>query len=247
MSAHTEPRSRLLQAALNGGRRKEDHPAVPTTAPEVADAAAQCVQAGARAIHIHVRDARGLESVAPDDVARCVAALRAAIPGTPVGVSTGAWILPEPELRHRTVSAWTVQPDYASVNFHESGAEQLATTLLSRGAGIEVGLPDPVAAERLVRSRLAPRCLRVLIEPQAQELDAALRTVGEIEAVLDAAGIDLPRLLHGLDHTAWQLIATAAARGYDTRVGFEDTLALPDGSPAPTNVALVAAARRTFA
>lgn len=246
MSTHA-PSPRLLQAALNGQRRREDHAAIPTTPAEVGDAAAQCVAAGAGAIHIHVRDAVGRESLAPHDVARCLAALRAAVPGTPVGVSTGVWIMPQPRLRRSTVSAWTTQPDYASVNFNESGAEQLATTLLSRGAGIEVGLPDPVAAERLVRSRLAPRCLRVLIEPQAQELDAALRTVGEIEAVLDAAGIDLPRLLHGLDHTAWPLIATAAARGYDTRVGFEDTLALPDGSPAPTNVALVAAARRTFA
>ena len=247
MSAQSKPRTRLLQAALNGGRRKDDHAAVPTTAQEVADAAAQCVQAGARAIHVHVRDARGLESVAPDDVARCVAALRAAIPGTPVGVSTGAWIMPEPELRYRTVSAWTVQPDYASVNFHESGAEELAVLLLSRGTGIEAGLPEAVAAERLVRSRLAPRCLRVLIEPQAQELDVALRTVEEIEAVLDSGGIDLPRLLHGLDHTAWPLIGTAAARGYDTRIGFEDTLSLPDGMPAPTNAALVTAAHRAFA
>jgi len=247
MSPRAESRTRLLQAALNGTRRREEHPAVPTSPAELADAAAQSVKAGARAIHVHVRDAHGIESVAPDDVARCIEALRAAIPGTPVGVSTGAWIMPEPELRHRTVSAWTVQPDYASINFHESGAEQLATLLLSRGTGIEVGLPETVAAERLARSRLAPRCLRVLIEPQAQELDAALRAVEEIEAVLDTAGIVLPRLLHGLDRTAWPLIDTAAARGYDTRIGFEDTLTLPDGSPAESNAALVTAARRSFA
>jgi uncharacterized protein (DUF849 family) len=246
MSPLAKPRTRLLQAALNGGRRKEDHPGVPTTGPEMADAAAQCVEAGARAIHVHVRDVRGLESVASDDVARCVTALRAGIPRTPLGVSTGAWIIPETELRHRAISAWTVQPDYASVNFHESGAEELATLLLSRGTGIEVGLPEPVAAERLVRSRLAPHCLRVLIEPQAQELDAALRTVKEIEVVLDSGGVALPRLLHGLDHTAWPLIGTAAARGYDTRIGFEDVLTLPDGSPAPSNAALVTAARHTL-
>ena len=115
------------------------------------------------------------------------------------------------------------------------------------GTGIEVGIPEAVAAERLVRSHLAPRCLRVLIEPQDQELDASLRTVKEIEAVLDAGGVALPRLLHGLDHTAWPLIGTAAARGYDTRIGFEDTLTLPDGTPAPTNAALVTAAHHTFA
>jgi uncharacterized protein (DUF849 family) len=33
-------------------------------------------------------------------------------------------------------------------------------------------------------------------------------------------------------------------RGYDTRIGFEDVLTLPDGSQAPSNEALVAEAVR---
>jgi len=246
MSAPTTARPRLLQAALNGARRREDHPALPTSSLDLADAAAQSVAAGAAAIHVHVRDTRGVESVAPDDVARAVTALRVAVPGIPVGVSTGAWIMPETELRHQTVSAWTVHPDYASVNFDEPGAELLAQLLLSRGTGIEAGLARPVAAQRLIRSGLAPRCLRVLIEPQAQQLDAALGTVAEIEALLDAAGVTLPRLLHGMDGTAWPMIAEAAARGYDTRIGFEDTLTLPDGSMAASNAVLVTLARRSF-
>jgi uncharacterized protein (DUF849 family) len=246
MSPPTAMRPRILQAALNGARRCEEHPALPTSSPELADAAVQCVAAGAVAIHVHVRDGRGSESLAPDDVARALGALRAAIPGVPVGVSTGAWIMPDTELRHRTVSAWTVLPDYASVNFDEPGADRLATLLLSRGTGIEAGLSKPVAAERLVRSGLASRCLRVLIEPQAQQLDVALATTAEIETLLDAAAIHLPRLLHGIDRTAWPLITEAAARGYDTRIGFEDTLTLPDGSLAASNAVLVATARRTF-
>jgi uncharacterized protein (DUF849 family) len=246
MSTPGTRRPRLLQAALNGARRREDHPALPTTAAELADAAARSVAAGAVAIHVHARDERGIESVAPPDVARVVAALRTAVPGIPVGVSTGAWIMPETELRHQTVSAWDQLPDYASVNFDEPGAERLAQLLLSRGVGIEAGLARPAAAERLVRSGLAPRCLRVLIEPQAQQLDLALRTVAEIEALLDAAGVTLPRLLHGIDRTAWPMIAEAAARGYDTRIGFEDTLTLPDGSLAASNAVLVTLARGSF-
>ena len=234
---------RLLQVALNGQRRPEEHPAIPTTPAQLAAAAAQCVAAGARAVHVHVRDARGRESLAPDDVARCLTALRSTAPGTPAGVSTGAWILADPEERYRTVAAWTAQPDYASVNFHEAGAERLAELLLSRGAGIEVGLIEPGAVRRLAQSGLAPRCLRLLLEPQEQDLDAALATVAMIERELDAAGIGLPRLLHGLDETAWPLIGVAAARGYDTRIGFEDILTLPDGSPAASNAALVAEAR----
>lgn len=239
-------RLRLLQAALNGARRREDHPALPTTSPELAAAASQSVAAGAMAIHVHVRDARGLESVAPNDVARAVAALRGAVPGIPFGVSTGAWIMPETERRYQTVSAWELLPDYASVNFDEPGAEQLAQLLLSRRVGVEAGLARPVAAERLVQSGLAPHCLRVLIEPQARRLDEALAIVADIERLLDAAGITLPRLLHGIDATAWPLIAEAASRGYDTRIGFEDTLTLPNGTLAESNAVLVALARRSF-
>jgi uncharacterized protein (DUF849 family) len=51
-------------------------------------------------------------------------------------------------------------------------------------------------------------------------------------------------VLHGLNQTAWDLIDEAAARGYDTRVGFEDILTLPDGNQAPGNGALVAEAYR---
>jgi uncharacterized protein (DUF849 family) len=57
--------------------------------------------------------------------------------------------------------------------------------------------------------------------------------------VLDRAGVKIPRLLHGLNGTAWDLIDAAVKRGYDTRIGFEDTLLLPNGAQAASNVALV--------
>ena len=84
MSTPTPMRPRMLQAALNGARRREEHPALPTSSPELADAAAQSVAAGAVAIHVHVRDGRGAESLDPQDVARALGALRAAVPGVPV-------------------------------------------------------------------------------------------------------------------------------------------------------------------
>jgi uncharacterized protein (DUF849 family) len=55
-------------------------------------------------------------------------------------------------------------------------------------------------------------------------------------------GAKPPRLLHGLGHCAWHLVEMAARRHYDTRIGFEDTLRLPDGSTASGNAELVRAA-----
>jgi uncharacterized protein (DUF849 family) len=57
-------------------------------------------------------------------------------------------------------------------------------------------------------------------------------------------GVRPPRLLHGLGHCAWHLIDLAARRRYDTRMGFEDTLRLPDGSLARSNAELIHAARQ---
>jgi uncharacterized protein (DUF849 family) len=246
MAGKTKGRRALLQAALNGARRREEHPALPVTSRELADAAAEAVAAGAMAIHVHVRDTRGAESLAADDVARAVSTIRSAVPAIPIGVSTGAWILPHTERRHQTIAGWSTQPDFASVNFDEPGAELLAALLLSKGVGIEAGVANVTAAERLAHSALAGRCLRALVEPQGQELPTALNTIQDIESILTAAGVTLPWLLHGVDRTAWPLIAEAVARGHGTRVGFEDTLTLPDGSRAASNAVLVQEARRVF-
>jgi uncharacterized protein (DUF849 family) len=49
-------------------------------------------------------------------------------------------------------------------------------------------------------------------------------------------------LLHAEGPATWPVLAEAVRRGLDTRIGLEDTLCLPDGSPAEDNAALVAAA-----
>jgi uncharacterized protein (DUF849 family) len=229
----------VIKAALNGGRTRAEHPGIPITPEAVAAAAKESVAAGAEAIHFHARAADGRESLDPRDVARALAAVRSAVPGTPVGVSTGAWILQNAELRHEMISRWTVLPDFASVNFKEEGAVALAEMLLSRGIGVEAGLSDLRGTEVFLSSGLAPRCIRIPLEPFEQSTEAALKTLEGIEAVLDRASVMLPRLLHGLNQTAWTLIDKAAARGYDTRVGFEDILTLPDGTSANSNGALV--------
>jgi len=236
----------LMKAALNGNRAPAAHPKLPVSAPDLAEVSGDCVVAGAGAIHLHPRDAAGAESLSPRDVARAVAAVRAAVRSTPVGVTTGAWIVPSSSERHSLVAAWDVLPDFASVNFQEEGAEALAELLKDREVGVEAGLCDAAAATRFVASGFAVQALRVLIEPQDGDLPAALRTVSEIESVLDAAGVTAPRLLHGTGATAWGLIGEAARRGYDTRIGLEDTLERTDGTLAEGNAELVAEAIRRY-
>jgi uncharacterized protein (DUF849 family) len=235
----------LIVAALNGGRPRSAHPAVPVSPAELATAAREAIAAGAAAVHVHVRGPDTRESLAAADVAAAVAALRPL--DAPFGVSTGAWIVPDPAERLAAVERWTALPDFASVNFDEDGAVELARALLRRGLGLEAGVANRVAAERLAESGLHRRVLRVMFEPREQALGDALAAVAEAEAVLDAAGARGPRLLHGVDATAWALLDAAGGRGYATRIGFEDALTLPDGEPAASNAALVHAARARLA
>ncbi|MFF5171074.1 3-keto-5-aminohexanoate cleavage protein [Micromonospora sp. NPDC000089] len=229
----------MLKVCLNGGRRRDEHPAVPVTPAELAADAARCAERGAAAVHAHPRDATGAESLAPAVIAEAVTALRAARPGLPVGVSTGAWIEPDPAARVAAVHAWSVLPDFASVNAHEEGAEAVAAALHERGILVEAGLWTVDAVRAWRRWRVPAG--RVLIECTPDEPAAALADAG---AMLDALGPGGPPvLLHGEGRAAWPVLAEAVDRGLHTRIGLEDTLLQPDGRPAPGNPALVEAAR----
>jgi uncharacterized protein (DUF849 family) len=88
-----------------------------------------------------------------------VRAVRAAA-RVPIGVSTGAWIEPDPERRAALVRTWD-EPDMASVNLGETGAELVIAALLDADIGFEdtLLLPDGAIAESnesLVRAALAP-------------------------------------------------------------------------------------------
>lgn len=53
----------------------------------------------------------------------------------------------------------------------------------------------------------------------------------------------IPVLLHGEGSSCWPALQEALQRGLATRIGLEDVLELPDGSPAADNVALIDSAR----
>ena len=230
----------LLQAALNGPFTKADHVAMPVSAEELARDATACVAAGARAVHLHPRDAEGRERLDAATIDTVVATVRDAC-GVPVGVSTGAWIEPDLERRLELIRAWRA-PDYSSVNLSEPGAERVMRALLDAGIGIEAGVWSVQDAERLAASGLGDRVTRILVEPVAAG-SAAVAVVDAVHTALDRLGLTAPRLQHGDGDATWVLIADAVARDLDTRVGLEDTQHEPGGDQTEGNAALVRAAR----
>ncbi len=232
----------LVQACLNGARSAVQHPALTADATLAGSDAARAVAAGAGEIHVHPKDARGVDSLRAADVERWVRALRAACPGVPIGVTTGAWIEPDVDRRVAAIREWTVLPDFASVNWHEAGADEVAAQLIERGVRIEAGIWDATGLDAWQRSPLRGETLRVLVELPDEAAEVVRRHAEGLIAHVRLADADVPILLHGEQRSAWPAFSLAVDLGLDSRIGIEDTLVLPDGRTAPDNAALVRAA-----
>ncbi len=235
---------------MNGARRPEEHPGLPVTPAALARDAAAVRGAGAGAAHLHVKDAVGGDTFGASELTAVLGAVREAAPGLPVGVTTGAWALADPDARVAAIRAWTVLPDFASVNWHEDGADKVAAALLARGVGVEAGLWHAQAVEAWLVSPHQDRCLRVLVElpdglDEGETRAEAGRLLDQVQnGVAGHPSARPPVLLHGEGSSCWPALREAARLGLDSRIGLEDTLELPDGSPAPDNAALVTAARQ---
>ncbi|MFF9478951.1 3-keto-5-aminohexanoate cleavage protein [Streptomyces sp. NPDC014733] len=232
----------MTQVALNGARTAADSAAVPLSPAALAEAARRAVAAGATSVHVHPKTPCGQDSLSPRVVTPVLEAVRAAV-SVPVGVTTGAWAEPDPARRVARIRSWPLLPDHASVNWHEPGAEQVAAALLARGVAVEAGIWSGTAgAARFARSPLRPRVLRVLAEVTDTDAATAPATARRLLAALGAARHGRPVLLHGEEGGAWPVLRLALRLGLATRIGIEDTLLLPDATPARDNAGLVAAA-----
>ena len=234
----------VIKACLNGARPISDHPALPVRPEEFAREARAAVDAGAVLVHVHPRGSDGAETMDAPVAAAILTAIRKVCPGLRVGVTTGAWVEPDPERRLERVRSWSVLPDFASVNLSEVGAAELAEVLLARGIGVEAGLATVEDAALLTTTHVWSRVERILVEVEGPDDAAQVRLAAEIDALLDGAGMAAPRFHHGAGRPTWAVLARALEVGHQLRIGLEDTLELPDGSTARGNGDLVAAAVR---
>lgn len=234
----------IVQACLNGARSPEYHAGLPLTPEAMAADGVACLQAGAAELHIHPRGADLAESLAAVD--STIAVVRVACPGTLIGVSTGAWIENDMQQTRDCISNWTMLPDYASVNVSEEDAPEVMDILRSIGVGIEAGLATVADAERFVALADHHKVLRVLIEIEEQQPNAAIAIAETIVEVLARAKVTRSVLLHGFDATAWSFVELARKHKLSTRIGLEDCRHMPDGSLAAGNADLVAEAVAIF-
>ena len=239
----------MLQVTPNGPWGKDVHPNMPVSLDALLADLRECFQAGATGVHLHVRDRSGVETLDPADVNETCRQVRdvAAEVGVPaeIGLTTGEWIVPDLASRIAMIREWE-GVDCATVNLSERGFERVMQVMLDVGIGIDVGLWAPVEVDALLGSGFLSRVQRISIELDSGTPyfltgePAALAQ--QVNDALDTAGSAGPRLTHGMNDWTWPLVADAFRRGHHTRVGFEDSVYLPDGAKAASNAHLVQAA-----
>lgn len=242
-----------IAVAPNGGRRgKADHPALPLTPDELAAVAAACLEAGACMIHAHVRDRHGRHLLDAEAYRAATAAIRAAVGDRLViQITSEALGIYRPAEQMEVVRE--VRPEAVSLALRE----------LLPDESHEAGFAQFLAWLR--RERIVPQI--ILYTPEEAVALAALKArglipfddmpvlyvLGRYTAEQRSAPADLlPFLAPGMPSFAhWSVCAfgpqetacvtAGALLGGHVRVGFENNLWLPDGSPAHDNAALVAA------
>jgi uncharacterized protein (DUF849 family) len=233
----------LIKIALNGARPKEQNKYLPHSLAEIENEVKLLYEYGCKVFHIHCYDENGSESLKPNDVKNLVTLVKNISPEIQIGISSGDWIEPDFEKRKSYINEWENIPDFISVNMIEDNAIEIANLLISKGVLIEAGLNEEKAAEIFVKSNLTG-CCRILIEPEPEDFDSSFKTIDEIEKVLDSSNVQIPRLLHGFNAASWDILREAKRRGYDSRVGMEDTIYLESGEMVKSNLEIIKYAKK---
>ncbi|MER8635939.1 3-keto-5-aminohexanoate cleavage protein [Mesorhizobium sp. M0998] len=248
-----------IAVAPNGGRRsKADHPAIPLTPAELARTAAECADAGAAMIHVHVRDRSGNHLLDPDAYRQTIAAIRgAAGDRLIIQITSEALGIYSPAQQMAVVQ--DVKPQAVSLALREivpdAGSElacvRFMAWLHTEGVAPQIILYSPEEAVRL--SDMQQRGLIPWASiPVLYVLGRYTPGQASVPAdLLPFLAANMPRFDHwsvcafGRNEAA--CVTAAALLGGHVRVGFENNLFLPDGSIASSNAELVATVARILA
>jgi 3-keto-5-aminohexanoate cleavage enzyme len=253
MDVDPKRRPVTIAVAPNGARRtKADHPALPITPDELANTAAECLEAGAAMIHVHVRSRDGRHSLNPDAYKSAMAAIRTAVGDQlVVQITTEALGLYSPQEQIGIVRA--VRPEAVSLAFREIVPDRAAEGpfleflrwLLQEEVLPQIILYTPEEASQLTevagRGNIPPEEIPVLYVLGRYSVNQTSRPADLVPFLEKGIARFHSWMVcaFGKDETA--CVIAAAQLGGDIRVGFENNIWLPDGTLASSNAASVAA------
>lgn len=244
-----------IMVAPNGARKtKSDHPAVPVTIAETARTAADCVEAGATAIHAHIRDADGkhildaaLYRELLDAIAReCGDSILAQVTTEAVGIyQPEEQMAVMRELRPRGFSA-ALKELIASPD-KESVASAFYNWALKEEIAVQHILYEAEELHRfadLVRREVIPgerHAVLFVLGRYAKNLESEVEDLLPFIEALNASGLKANSewMVCGFGRSETASLTAALALGGHARVGFENSLWHADGEVAESNAGRV--------
>lgn len=231
--------------APNGARHgRADHPAIPVSIAETVAVAHACQGAGARGLHLHVRDADGRHSLDAGHYSEALSELARAVPDLEVQITTEAAGRFDVAAQMRCVQQ--VQPKWASVSVREIAlapdmADRMYGLCDEQGTRVQHILYDAADAALLKRWQEAG----IIRAGQVDRLLVLGRyTTGQVSTPADIDGFDpdpSPWMVCAFGPQEHACLQSAARQGADLRVGFENSLTRSDGRRWIDNAASVAA------
>ncbi len=242
----------MLMVAPNGARRsKIDHPALPITAGELAADAALCREAGAGAIHLHVRGVDGGHILDAERYRDAIAEVNAATGGDLViQITTEAVGLYQPEQQMALVRE--VRPEFVSLAIRELVPDPQSEPEAARffvwmhdekivPQFILFDEEDVMALEGLIARGVIPHAAPFVLYVLGRYTKDQVSTPEDLTPYLAAAkNRNWPWMVCAFGPHESACISRALKLGGHGRIGFENNLYLPDGTLAPNNAALVA-------
>lgn len=252
MTSPYRPHRVAIAVAPNGGRRtKADHPGVPLTPAELARTAAECLDAGAAMIHVHVRRPDGRHLLDAEAYRQAINAIRAEVGDQlVVQITTEALGIYTPAEQIAVLKA--VRPEAASLALRELLPDEAAEPAFTEALAWmrqENVLPQIILYDPAEALQLAAMIQRGLVPwPDIPVLYVlgryTLSQTSQPADLLPFLAPEVPRFSNwsvcafGRHEAA--CVAAGALLGGHVRVGFENNLFRPDGSLAASNADLVA-------
>ena len=243
-------RKPLLMVAPNGARyHKTDHPALPITIAEIAQAAASCQAAGADAIHAHVRDQHGAHTLDVGLYRNLLAAIADATSNMPAQITTES--AGQYTAAQQRKLLYDLQPKWASVAITEmlsDGDIKEAARLYHWAAAenillqhIAYNVNDVIRLRQLIDDDIIPNtAIQILFVLGNYTIDGAPAMLSDFLTAYQTLPSDSSFMVCAFGRQETVCLRAAAMAGGDCRAGFENNHHHPDGQIARDNAERIA-------
>ncbi|MEM7320467.1 MAG: 3-keto-5-aminohexanoate cleavage protein [Pseudomonadota bacterium] len=246
------PRPFIMVAPNGATRGKADHPALPVTIADTVATASACYQAGADALHLHVRDSTGHHSLDSGLYREACAELHRVLPEISIQVTTeAAGVF---SVSDQLACLAGLRPAWATIAVREIARDpDLAGRVYSTCAEIGTCVQHILYDTGDIRLLANWRTKGIVRADQS----SVLFVLGRYDRTRASTPNDIvPFLKQRSGYGNWMVCAFGASEhacligaaqlGGAVRVGFENSLGSPDGTIWPDNAASVRALSNAF-